>query len=355
MKESPQRQSHGPSFVAIYLLITVAIVAAILTLKPPREEVSLTLPDEERFIKKDAPAKPSPVPKRNRDPNPPLPKPIASLQGSKDKGAKPTQASADSEKPKSPDQPKTNADSTPKEPMDEPPSKSETPTLTAEQEKEIEGLYPFPQIRPLMDIVDNWRTIPDKAFPKLVAIRKPITFDMSQGGTTVARGKLPAGSMMVPVRLMGDKLMLKTAGSAPITITVPVADTDFREAIQKRYDRFVEQSRSNALAQREAERDRRLGAERHEVKLSGWNDGSDPRFDPAKLSLQKGEVGTFSLLDAAKWRWGGVENTDGEEFETAFVLIISEAAFGVVEKELKVFLKDGKAVKWIDPASGESI
>lgn len=347
MKESPQRQSHGPSFVAVYLIITVAIVAAVLTLKPPKEEFSLTLPDEERTIKKDAPAKPSPVPKRDRDPNPPLPKPIPSLQPSKDKDAKPKQASADSEKPKVPD--------TPKEPTVEPAPQPSVPTLTAEQEKEIEGLYPFPQVRPLMDIVDNWRTIPDKAFPKLVAIRKPITFDMSQGGSTVARGKLPAGSMMVPVRLMGDKLMLKTAGSAPITVTVPVADTDFREAIQKRYDRFVEQSRSGVVAQREAERDRRLGAARHEVELSGWNDGSDPRFDPAKLSLQKGEVGTFSLLDAAKWRWGGVENADGEEFETAFVLIISEAAFGVVEKELKVFLKDGKAVKWIDPTSGEAI
>ena len=245
MKESPQRQSHGPSFIAIYLIITVAIVAAVLTLKPPPKEVSLSLPDEERFIKKDSPAKPSPVPKHDRDPNPPLPKPIPSLDSSKQETAK-------KEDPKPEPASKKDVPST--EPPKETTKEPSTPTLTAEQEKEIEELYPFPKIRPLMEIVGNWRSIPDTAFPKLVAIRKPITFDMSQGGTTVASGKLPAGSMMVPVRLMGEDIMLKTAGAAPITTTIPVADTDFRESIQKHYNRYVEQVRNKVVAQREAER-----------------------------------------------------------------------------------------------------
>jgi hypothetical protein len=353
MKETPQRPSQGPSFAVIYLLITAAIAAAIFTLKPAPEEVSLTLPDEERIIKKDAPAKPSPVPKRDRDPNPPLPKPTPSLQSPPKPDSKTSAKSnpkANTSKQPTQEVAKTNG-----KPGADPSSKPPAPALTPEQEKEIEELYPFPQVRPLMEIVDNWRNIPDKAFPKLVAIRKPISFDMSQGGATVARGKLPAGSMMVPVRLMGDQLMVKTAGSAPITVTIPVADTDFRESIQNRYDRYVEQTRSAVLAQREAERNRRLGAARHEVEITGWNDGADSRFDPAKLSLQKGEVGTFSLLDAAKWRWGGIEISEGVEYETAFVLIVTEAAFGVTEKELKVYLKDGKAVRWIDPATGAAL
>ena len=350
MKESPQRPAQGPSFLAIYLLITVAIVAAIITLKPPAEEVTLTLPDEGQTIKKTAPAKPSPVPTEDRDPTPPLPKPIPSLT-SKDDDSKPRPADKDKDKPAPADEPSK----TP-EPKDSPPSKPAAPTLTAEQEKEIEELYPFPRIRPLMDIVDNWKNVPDTAFPKLVAIRKPITFDMAQGGTTVARGKLPAGSMMVPVRLVGESdIMLKTAGAAPITATVPVADTDFRESIQNRYDRYVEQARNKVIAQREAERARLLGAAIHEVELTGWNDGADSRFEPAKLSVQRGEVGTYALPDASKWRWGGSETVEGEQYDTIFVLMVTKAAFGVNEKELKALLQNGKVVRWIDPATGQPL
>lgn len=349
MKESPPRQSHGPSFVAIYLIITVAVVAAIITLKPAPEEISLTLPDEQNIIKKDMPAKPSPVPQKKRNPNPPLPRPIPSLTKTE------TTDKTDS------DAPQNSPDNNQEKAANDPAAGTEAvapagPALTAEQEKEIEQLYPFPKIRPLMEIVDDWRNVPQSAIPKLVAIRKPISFDMSQGGSTVARGKLPAGSMMVPVRLVGEnEILLKTAGSAPITATIPVADTDFRESIQKRYDRYVEQARNKVIAQREAERTRILGAAMQEVELTGWNDGADSRFDPAKLSLQRGEVGTYSLPDAAKWRWGGSETVDGEQYDTVFVLMVTKAAFGEDEKELKVFLQGNQVVRWLDPATGQAI
>jgi hypothetical protein len=227
--------------------------------------------------------------------------------------------------------------------------------LSLEEMKEIENLHPFPDIKPLEEIVNGWESVPARAFPKLVAIRKPVEFQVTENGKVIANGKLPVGSMMVPMQLQGDRLFVTTAGSTPIRVTVAVEDTDFKELIRARYDRFVKNTRKSVFAKRKAEQDRRIGAVELEKTLADWNSGGDPRFDPLKASLKKGEASTYSLYDAAKWRWGGKEMIEGVEYETGFVLIISEAAFGVTEREIKALIRDGAVSKWVDVETGEEV
>jgi len=327
-------------FFVIYLVVAVAIAMAVIFLKqskPSMDEMLAAEQARQAAEAKEAASAPKPAPK---------PKAKAKGKGSSKDPEKVANAGKSKEKPEPKSEP---------EPVPEPEPEPETPTLTAEEEAEIEKRYPFPEIPPLLEYVDNWNNVPQRAFPKLVSIKQPVDFEMKQGGQVVARGKMPAGSKMAPVRLQGDQLVLSGGGASPISVTVPVEETDFKELIESRYNAFVESQNAEVLAQRQAERDRRLGAIVHEESLTDWNDGSDPRFDPVKASLQKGEVGIYSLSDASKWRWGGLENIDGTEFETAFVILVSEAAFGVTEVELKVLMREGKVVLWIDPATGEKI
>ncbi len=335
MSHHPQQGSPVAVFLTIYLLISLAVGGAIFLLVKgqsvgePVDVVDSTETYTPPATTTEAPkAKPEPKPK-----------------------AQDTVASTPIEAPEKP------VETAPEpEPRQTVTTEPEPETrLSPEEIAEIEALYPFPEIKPLMEIVDNWQNVPERAYPKLVAIKKSVEFQVIQNGQVVANGSMPSGAMMVPARLNGDQITLTAGNTVPITVTIPVEDTDFKELIELRYNAFIEDSRAGILARREAEMNRRLGAIAKEESMTDWNDGSDPRFEPAKVSLQKGEVGNYTIYDATKWRWAGTEKDGDTEYEVAFVLMVSEAAFGVTERELKVYMNEGKAVKWVDPTTNEAI
>ena len=232
--------------------------------------------------------------------------------------------------------------------------KPEGPTLSPEDEKEILAMFPDPQIKPLMEIVEDWKNVPKSAYPKLVELAQAVDYEFRENGKTVARGRLPAGSMLIPEELDGHQLTLKS-GSLPIAVTVPVDDTDFKDQVIERYDRFVEQRHAEVVKNRAAERKRRLSELVAETEMAAWNDGADERFGPVKESLRKGEAGVFSINDASRWRWGGTENLDGTDYEIAHVVIITDSAFGRKEHEVKALLREGKVVRWVDAATGRPL
>lgn len=218
---------------------------------------------------------------------------------------------------------------------------------------EIEEMFPMPEIQPLLEIVGNWQSVPKRAFPSFVTIRKPVSFDIRQGGTIVGEGRLPAGSSMIPIRLQGDVLHLSSSRISDMSVSLNVSDTDFRERIEARYDAFVKQQRREVEARRRTELEKRLAEQDREVEMMDYNDGEDSRFDPLKASIRRGEAGFFQIESAAKWRWGGEETHDGEEFQVAFVVMIEENVFGSSERELKALIRDGSVYTWIDMTTGQ--
>ncbi len=229
-----------------------------------------------------------------------------------------------------------------------------TPTVS-ELDKELEAMYPTPEIRPLLEIVGNWKAIPLNAYPPFVNIRVPVEFDIRRGTTVIGKGKLPVGASMIPVNLIGDTLVLTNSRNSGISVKLPVGDTNFREKIKEKYDAFVKKQNADALAKRKAEKERRLGVIAAETALSEYNDGKDARFDPVKASIRRGEAGFYQIESAGKWRWAGQEVIEQEKYDVAFVIMIAESAFGVTEKELKALIKGGKVVSWIDVASGKKL
>ncbi len=230
------------------------------------------------------------------------------------------------------------------------------PDNSIEVEKQILAQYPDPKITPLLEIVSNWQNIPPKAVPKMVAIRVPVEFEIKEGGKIIATGKLPIGATMSVRKLDNGVLSLSAGSSMPVTAALRIDETDLKERIQARYDSFVRKKMEGLESQRNAERKRILKAIANEEALAVYNDGSDPRFDPLKNSLRKGEAGaTIELESAVKWKWMGKETIDGVEYDTAYVVIESETAFGLNEKEIKCALLNGKVAHWYDARSGNKL
>ena len=322
------------TFFVIYLAISLAVgTATFFVVKDYRKRNAVVMRADETVL-------------CGRDP---------SVSGEATPAEPPSKAATAAVPKTSKETPATEADKPDEFPRPVTPEPKEEPPLSEEEIAEIERLYPFPEIQPLLEIVNNWVDVPKHAYPKLVAIHRSVDFEVEQGGKVVARGTLPSGSMMTPTLLAGDQLTLTSGHAVPVTVTLPVQETDFKEQIEAKYNAFVRKSRESVIARREAEVQRRIGDLTREDNLADWNDGNDPRFDVAKESLSNGDVGIYSLHEAKQWRWGGAETIDGTEFESAYVLIVSEAAFGVTERELKVLLLDGEVVLWVDPATGAEI
>ena len=201
----------------------------------------------------------------------------------------------------------------------------------------------------------NWKAVPKRAYPPFVTIRKQVKFQVKSGETVVAEGKVPIGSSMIPLQLKGETLVVTSSRVSNISATLPVTDTDFRERIEAKYKSYVDQQAKDVQARRDAELRRRKGVASKEVELASFNNGEDPRFDPLKASIRRGEAGFFQIESAAKWRWAGKETHDEEEFQTAYVLMVQESVFGTTERELKALIKDGKVISWIDTTTGEKL
>ncbi len=222
---------------------------------------------------------------------------------------------------------------------------------TSELDRQVEKLFPMPVFKPLLELVNDWKTVPVNALPPEIILKVPLTFRLDAGGQV----SLPVGAQVFPVRYDGGTLTVTNAQGSKLQATVAVDDTDFKDSVTKRYHRSVEQAQQNVLARRVAEKKRLGKLQAHELAMSQYGDGNDPRFEPMKASIRSGGAGFFQLEAAHSWRWSGKETVDGTEYETGMVIMAMESAFGTARRELKALMRDGKVVRWLDAATGKPL
>ncbi len=231
----------------------------------------------------------------------------------------------------------------------------------SELDRIVEEMYPMPSFLPLMQIVDNWQKVPERAFPESVQLRERLTFKLVTNGQIVGSSFAPIGTMVKPVRLDGEVLTVANLANESMTNTIHVDSTNFKELIQSRYDEYVSGAFQRVAALRQKERAKLARTPQvveRMAKVSGaWHDPGDPRFVPVKASLAAGEVKAVQLNEAKKFRWNGSEKINGDRyrgtFDTVTVHFEVNTIFGMFPNTLKCLLKDGKVEGWIDPVTEE--
>jgi hypothetical protein len=221
--------------------------------------------------------------------------------------------------------------------------------------------YPMPDIKPLLEIVDNWRRVPPKAYPKQVTIKQRVAFQLVVDGQTLGASVAVPGTLVAPLGLDGETLHVASLANQSMKSQVPVDQTDFKELVQKHYDEFVVNTRNQVHSNR-AKAKKNLAANPEIYKNfgkaeAGWDDPNDPRFELVKASLANGEVKAVQLNEAKQFRWNGSEKINGDKyqgtFDTVSVKFEVNTIFGVFPNEFKCLVQAGRVVGWIDPLTLE--
>lgn len=317
-----KRHPHVVTYLATYLAVALAIGFAIFFLDRAHQAALRRAAAAAEARKKAEPPPPPPVVKPEPPPPPPAPKPEPPV-----------------------------AKKTEPPPAPVPPS----PDPMADVDGIVAGMHPLPAIRPLMEIVGNWKSVPQNAFPKLVMLKAPVTFEVLRAGVVAARGVIPAGSSVTPLALESENLRITPTLTSNIVAFVPVDQTDFKEKIESRYDSFVKTANSSITARRAQERERIIRSRKLDIELTKYGGGDDPRFDPMKASIRRGEAGFFQIETADRWRWAGKEAVEGVEYDVGYVMMVTESAFGSSEREIKALIMNGKVLKWLDAATNSAL
>ena len=133
------------------------------------------------------------------------------------------------------------------------------------------------------------------------------------------------------------------------------------QSIEKRYNDFVTY-KTNQISEMRAKAKKALLAQPERLaslRDTGPGDPSnDPRFNPVKASLNRGEAADVSLAEATSYKWNGSERIGGQmrgTYDTVSVHFEVTTIFGKFATDYKCLLRGGQVVGWIDPITEEKI
>jgi hypothetical protein len=234
------------------------------------------------------------------------------------------------------------------------PKPQPAPAPLSEIDQLLQAKYPLPEIIPLMQIVDNWNNVPQNAYPTEVAVKEQIAFKITGVGSSV----VVPGTLVRPTYLSGDTLTVASLANLAMRTKVNVDATDFKDRVQNRYNEFVINTTERVKQQRE--KARKVLQEQPDAVAAAmstkWDTGDDPRFDPVKRSLERGDVPSVKPEEATGFRWAGKQNIRGKlkgEYETVIVSFDVVTIFGVFPVEWMALLDNGGVKGWVDPITHE--
>lgn len=243
-------------------------------------------------------------------------------------------------------------------------AKAKAPAKKSELDLLLEEKYPMPEILPLLQIVDNWKNVPARAYPQEIFAKETVAFQLVVNGQAIGSSNVAPGTPLKPVRLVGDQLTIGNPANPGMSTTLPVGETDFKERVQQRYDEFVAKVTGDVTAKRAAvkkvvEADpAKLAMLKGEKPPAVASNDSDPRFAPVKSSLQNGEAASVTLEEATSFTWNGNERVGGEfagSYDTVTVHFEVATIFGRFPVDYKALIQGGRVVAWIDPITEERI
>jgi hypothetical protein len=244
----------------------------------------------------------------------------------------------------------------------------------------IEEKYPFPDFKPIEDLVGNWKKIPSSAFPRpiTVKVKAKYIFAGGKGSSTI-----PAGRKTTALAFSGDKLIIAPSTQSKIRGEILIDDTDYKEILGAEYEKYKNRKRKAVMTQRQ--RARLIAAEEEKnsniqsipsqsvtiatasklpkTRLSEYENqigkipkrGNDGRVEIMVSSLMSGEVSEIKVNEISNWGPIRYELVDGEPYWTGTVTYNTTSLFGTFPTEAMAIMRNGKVIDWLYTGSLEEV
>ena len=244
----------------------------------------------------------------------------------------------------------------------------------------IEEKYPFPDFKPIEDLVGNWKKIPSSAFPRQVTVRVKAKYIFAGGAGS---STIPAGRKTTALSFSGDQLIIAPSAQSKIRGKILIDDTDYKEILGDEYEKYKNRKRKVIMTQRQ--RARLIAAEEEKNsnaqtvpsqsvtiatasklpknRLSEYENqigkipkrGNDGRVQIMVSSLMSGEVSEIKINEISNWGPIRYELVDGEPYWTGTVTYNTTSLFGTYPTEAMALMRNDKVIDWLYTGSLEEV
>ena len=221
-------------------------------------------------------------------------------------------------------------------------------------ELKLEEKYPMPNFKPLVEIVDNWNSVPERAYPSAIVVNVEAEYNMyREDGSKIGASKALPGHKAKVLKFKPGKLLITNSPAGNTKAVVDIDDTDFKAQVQKLYDSKVAEARERILKARRVAKNVMLSQPAGGADMLAGGSSDDSRFQPVKDFLGAGKLESGILEEATEFFWLGSERHDNSSYDVVLVNFEVKTLFGVFPNSMKCLLRNGRVEKWIDAETGE--
>ncbi|MBE05938.1 MAG: hypothetical protein CMO37_01395 [Verrucomicrobiaceae bacterium] len=244
----------------------------------------------------------------------------------------------------------------------------------------IEEKYPFPDFKPIENLVGNWKKIPSSAFPRQVTVKVKAKYIFAGGAGS---STIPAGRKTTALSFSGNQLIIAPSAQSKIRGKILIDDTDYKEILGSEYEKYKNRKRKEVMTQRQRARLIAAAEEKNfntqsipsqsvtiatasklpKARIAEYENrigkipkrGNDGRVRLMVSSLMGGEVSEIKLNEISHWGPIRYEIVDGQPYWTGTVTYNTTSLFGTFPTEAMALMRNDKVIDWLYTGSLEEV
>ena len=260
------------------------------------------------------------------------------------------------------------------------PEKGNVITKQNPQIDPIEEKYPFPDFKPIENLVGNWEKIPSSAFPRQVTVKVKAKYIFAGGAGS---STIPAGRKTTALSFSGNQLIIAPSAQSKIRGKILIDDTDYKEILGSEYEKYKNRKRKEVMTQRHRARLIAAAEEKNfntqsipsqsvtiatasklpKARIAEYENrigkipkrGNDGRIRLMVSSLMAGEVSEIKLNEISHWGPIRYEIVDDQPYWTGTVTYNTTSLFGTFPTEAMALMRNDKVINWLYTGSLEEV
>jgi hypothetical protein len=208
-----------------------------------------------------------------------------------------------------------------------------------------------PPIASLEEATGNWTAIPERAFPRNVLLKQPVSIKMSAG-----TGQLAAGTSALALAASQGVLTIAPSTASTARGQIPVTDTDFPDQIRSAYETWKTHRLKIAREAWEARQKAAPVAATSLVDPAGKPlTNSSGKYDIILESMRTGQVTEVRPDNIRSWGTAHPGLVDGKPGWLIEIDFAATTIFGTCDAQAQAQILNGKIHRWIYTGSGEEV